>query len=307
MTDYPDLDTPVDVIMTTIGEVIESEPDGPGSLVNTYVARSPEVTISPHERFSADLERMTNGYLPGSLGGKLPDPLYVFSTGSNPDRPLEFAKLFWAKGLFVVSTRVKKILESLTIKSSEFYPVSMVYSNKGVNSEDYRGGPIVAGSHWLWWCYATYDLVDVANTRARITRLSEPDQAQVGQPIIDFHHIGRDPRGPPITVALNSAPYDESAAFSVLGWAGANLVLSPAFVDAFMKAGLLRPDGSVLISPTPLDGVRAAQVNAAFQRKLIPYKPPLRVFGTNILAADQYDPPFYSVRDSLFSLPVQDI
>lgn len=124
--------------------------------------------------------------------------------------------------------------------------------------------------------------------------------------MVQFHHIGRARNGPPNQVALKRVPYEESAAFTILGWPSAPMIVSPAFGKAFTDAGLIDPDGPVLIGVLPLDGPRYAKVNIDFRKKLISRKPPLRVFGTDIIAADSHDPPFHSSRSPYFPLSPQD-
>lgn len=306
MSKQTDLTPPIDVLMTTQGQNISDEPDGPGSLVMHHLSRVSECPVPQDMQFQAEMEMLTRGDMPGSLQGKLPNLLYVFSRGRNPDKPLEMAKVGYTKSLFVVSNRVKIVLETLTLKNSEFYPVSMVYSNKGVNSEDWGGGPVIAGTHWLWWCYATFDLVDVENTEAILTPMAEPNRALPGNPSVQFHHIGRVRNGPPPKVALKNAPYEESAAFTILGWPSAPMIVSPAFGEAFADAGLIDPAGPISIGVLPLDGPRYAKVNVDFQKKLIARKPLLRVFGTDIVAADRHEPPFHSSRSPNFPLPSQE-
>lgn len=303
MSEQSDLRIPIDVLMTTQGQRICDDPDGPGSLVMHYLSRVPEYPAPQNMQFQAELEVLTLGEMPGSLQGKIPEPLYVFSRGSKPEKPLEMARVGYTSSLFVVSDRVKCILDTLPIKNSEFFPVSMVYSTKAVNSEDWGGGPVVAGTHWLWWCYATFDLVDVANTEAVLTPLAEPNRAQPEAPIVQFHHIGKAQNKLPVKVALQRAPYIESAAFTILGWRTSGMIVSPNFVKAFTEANLIDPDGPILIGALPLDGPRHAKVSIDFRKKLIPCKPPLRVFGTEILAADSHDPPFHSSRSPYFPFP----
>lgn len=307
MSAQMDLDSPIDVLMTTRGQFPSDDPDGPSSLVDAYLSRVPEYPAPRDQQFQAELEVLTLSYIPGSLKGKIPDPLYVFSRGKTPDNPLEMAKVHYTKSLFVVSTKIKEVLETLPLKNSEFYPVSMVYSAKGVNSEDYGGGPVVAGTHWLWWCYSTLDLIDPERTEAALTPMAEPNKALDGSPMVSFHHVGKVQHKFPIKAALKSVPYDECAAFTILGWAAADMIISPAFVKAFTKAGLIDPEGPVRVGVLPLDAPRYAKVNDEFRRGLIPRKPVLRVFGTNILAVDSEDPPFHASRSSYFPVPARNI
>ena len=301
-----DLDTPIDVLITTAGQKIDGDDThGPGSLVATYLSRVPEYPAPKEMQFQVDLERLTFGHMPGSLQGEIPDPLYVYTRGENPNRPLDMAKVHYTKSLFVVSNKVKSILESLRIKNSEFYPVSMVYSTKGINSDDWGGGAVVAGTHWLWWCFATFDLVDIANTEAVLTPQSEPNRALPDAPIVSFHHLGKARNGPQIRVSLQSVPYEHSAAFTILGWSSTDLIVSPAFVSAFTEKGLVDPDGPINFGPLPLDRSRYAQVEVDFSKNIIPRKPPLRIFGTSILVADRHDPPFHARRSPYFPLSGQ--
>lgn len=305
MSAQMDLDRPIDVLMTTRGQFISEDPDGPGSLVDAYLARVPEYPAPREQQFQAELELLTLGYMPGSLKGKIPNPLYVFSRGRTPEKPLEIAKVHYTSSLFVVSDRVKKILETLPLKNSEFYPVSMVYSTKGVDSDNCGGGPVVAGTHWLWWCFATLDLVDTERSEASLTPMSEPNKALAGSPLMSFYHLGKIQHKFPVKAVLKRAPYNECAAFTILGWAAAGMVISPAFAKAFTEAGLVDPEGPLRIGVLPLDGPRYAKSNEDFRKGLISRKPPLRIYGTDILAADSEDPPFHASRSPYFHLPIQ--
>lgn len=300
-----DLFTPLDVLMTTRGQMPSDDPEGPGSLVAAEIARVLDVPAPEGMRFMGELEQLKLGDMPASLRGRLPDPLYVFSHGRSPEQPLHLALLHQGShALYVVSDRVKAILEGLPFRHSEFFPVSMVYSAHPTTSEHFGGGPVVAGTHWLWWCYATYDLVDVANTEAILTPLATPDQTRPGAPKIAYHHVGTRLNGPKPRVTLTHLPYAESAAFSILGWPNAGLTLSPALVRALTEANLVDPDGPILIWPHPLDGPRFDRLTSTSSR--YPRKPPLRIAGTDILAADRHDPPFHARRPSFFPRPPQD-
>jgi len=302
MSAQMDLDSPVDVLMTTRGQFASDDPDGPGSFVDAYLSRVPEYPAPRNQQFQAELEVLTLGYMPGSLKGKVPDQIYVFSRGKTPDNPLEMSKVHYTKSLFVVSDKVKRVLETLSIRNSEFYPVSMVYSVKGVNSEDYGGGPVVAGTHWLWWCYSTLDLIDSERTEAALTPMMEPNRALDSSPMVSFHHVGKVQHKLPIKAALKRVPYDECAAFTILGWAAADMIISPALARAFTEAGLIDPEGPVRIGVLPPDGLQYAKINEDFRKGLIHRKPPLRVFGTDIIAADSEDPPFHASRSPYFPL-----
>ncbi|MCW6532501.1 hypothetical protein NED98_19810 [Sphingomonas sp. MMSM20] len=304
MSAQMDLDSPIDVLMTTRGQSPCDDPNGPGSLAAAYLARVPEYPAPREQQFQAELEMLTRGYMPGSLTGKIPNPVYVFSRGKTPDNPLEMAKIHYTKSLFVVSNRVKKVLETIPLMNSEFYPVSMVYSTKGVNSEDYGGGPVVAGTHWMWWSFATFDLVDVSNTDAVLTPLVEENHALPDKPMARFYHVGGELNGK-IKVALKDAPYLQSAAFTILGWPRADMVVSPEFVKAFTEAGLVDPDGPIPIGVLPLDETRYPRLDIEFRKGLIPRKPLLRIFGTNIFAIDRHDPPFHASRSPYFPLPAK--
>lgn len=305
MTDMPDLDTPIDVLMWTRGQGASDEPNGPVGIAGSYLSRVPDVPSPPDMLFGEELQSLLVGEMPGSLRGRIPHELYVFSLGGNPDAPLDMAQLHFKRSMFVVSDRVKRVLETLTIRNSEFYPVSMVYSNKGNTSEDWGGGPVTHGTHWLWWCYATYDLIDVTHSQAVLHPKTQPNRALPGEPSVSYHKVGQEFRGPQPNVALKSIPYAESAAFMILGWPHAGMIVSPDFVEAFTRAGLIRPDGPVLINFTPLNGPRFDANEIAFDERGAPRKAPLRIFGTDILAADRYDPPFYSRRSHLHPLPVR--
>lgn len=300
-----DLFTPLDVLLTTRGQMPDDDPDGPGSLVAAEIARVPDVPAPEGMRFMGELERLKLGDLPGSLRGRLPDPLYVFSRGRAPERPLHLALLHESgQPLWVVSDRVKTVLAGLPLRHSEFFPVTMVYSAHAPTSERFGGGAVIAGTHWLWWCYATYALVDVAHTEAMLTPMTAPDQTRPGRPHTAYHHVGTARNGPKPRVALTHLPYGESAAFTILGWPNAGLVLSPALARALADAGLVDPDGPILIRPHPLDGPRfdrLVSVSSSYPRK-----PPLRVAGTDILAADRHDLPFHARRSPLYPRAPQD-
>ncbi len=302
MTNSFDQDSPIDALMTTRGQRIGDDRDGFGSLVMNRLWLAPDYPASSDQRFEDQLEVLTLGAMPGSLKGRMPEELYVFSRGNTPDKPLDMAQFSYTKSLFVVSNKIKQIIQGLPIKNSEFYPVSMVYSNKGADPDVWGGGQVVSNTHWLWWCYAVYDLVDVECTQALLTPQTEPNRAISKDPLVDFHHIGRRRSSPPITVGLKYVPYEESAAFRILGWSSADMIVSPAFVNALTASGLVYPDGPILISALPLDGPRYAKIKVDFSKKLIPLKPPLRIFGTNIITADYNDLPFVSRRSPLFPI-----
>lgn len=303
MNSAMDLIEPIDVLMAIRGQIDSDDPDGPGSLVMDQISRVPDFPPPSGMRFESELAQLTFGDMPGSLRGKMPDPLYVFSHGRNPDRPLDFAEFSISKSLYVVSTRVKHVLETLSLQNSEFYPVVMVYSDKEINSEDWGGGPVVADTHWLWWCFAVLDLVDAARTEAVFTPLAEPNRAAAGHPIVEYQHVGPLSRNQLARVVLKRAPYDACPVFKILGWSMVDTIVSPDLVSAFSAASLIDPDGPISIHPLPLDRSRYSKINVEYQYKRISSKPRLRIFGTHMTAADEYDPPFYARRSPLFPLP----
>lgn len=230
--------------------------------------------------------------MPGSLQGVLPDDLYVFANGSDPQQPIRFGRLGWGSKCYVVTDRFKSVVERMPGARSEFYPVSVVYRGLA-DSDELGGGDVVRGSHWIWYCYAVHDIIDVPASHATFQRTSQPRLDVPGYPEVAFDVVGGYPADGPPSIVLRATPYGEDAAFHILGWSSRTPFMAPDLVRALYYG---EPDvraSSPLFAAVILDKRRAYAARVAVEAGKLAAMPPFRVLGTDWIIASDHAEPFY--------------
>lgn len=230
-------------------------------------------------------------YMPGSLQGVLPDDLYVFAIGSDPQQPIRFGRLGWGSKCYVVTDHFKSVVERMPGARSEFYPISVVY--RGVaDSDELGGGDVIRGSHWIWYCYAIHDIIDVPASHATFQRTSAPRLDMPGHLEVAFDVVGAEPADGP-SIVLRATPYDEDAAFHILGWSSRAPFMAPDLVRALHYG---EPDiraSSPRFASVILDKRRAYAARLAVKTGELAAMPPFRVLGTDWIIAGEHAQPFY--------------
>lgn len=285
-----DLGAPLDVLVRLLRS-IPSE-----SIDSDHLGTAPDQPLMGEEGLMPRLnDAAATPIFPGSISGLLPEEVYVFARGTDPSQPIRMGQVGWGKKCHVITDRFKHLLEALPGRRSEFYPVSVVYRDPHETAE-LGGGEVVRDRHWLWFCYAIHDLVDVPASRAVFRSASGIRLDLPTCPRVDYQIVGNMSWDGPPSLVLRGVPYQQDAAFHVLGLSSSTPFVSPDLVRALQRERETYPADMPKIVPAVLDRLRASQADMAVDAGTLASKPPLRIVGTDWIIRDGYDPPFYPER-----------
>jgi hypothetical protein len=281
------LDAPLDILITAVPSL------GTESIDPHHLGTAADKPDTGRGSLMEALDAVVSApAMPGSLHGLLPDDLYVFAIGSDPQQPIRFGDLGWGYKCHVVTDRFKSVVEQMPGARSEFYPVSVVYRGLA-DSDELGGGDVVRGSHWIWYCYAVHDIIDVPASHAIFQRTSQPRLDVAGHPEVAFDVVGADPADGLTSIVLRATPYDEDAAFHILGWWSRAPFMAPDLVGALYYG---EPDvraSSPRFASVILDKRRAYAARLAVKAGELTAMPPFRVLSTDWTIAGDDAQPFY--------------
>ena len=284
------LDAPLDVLVKMVPSFGEETIDA--DLLSTQA----DDPVAANGRLLREFNATVSApVMPGSLHGVLPVDLYVFAHGSDPRKPIRLGRLGWGSTCHVVTEPLKHILERMPGRRSEFYPVSVVYRDPD-GAKLVGGGAVVRGLHWIWYCYAVHDLIDVPASRAVFETTSDRRLDVAGHPEVTYDVVQISPIHGLPSLVLRDIPYQEDAAFHVLGWWSRSPFVSPELIQLLHDASSSHPDMIPQLAPTILDAQRAYLSRSAVEAGKLAHKPPLRIAGTNWTMRDEYDLPFFPHR-----------
>jgi hypothetical protein len=254
----------------------------PASLATTISAnhafsKTPE-PFEPADRIK--MAEITFSNYRKSIARELPQDFYAFATVTAESKIAPLTALDY-EGFWIIDSRFKAILDLSMIYNSECYPIHIVLRSKRSRStEMYGGGDVVSGKYWLWHFYDLLPIVDFDRTDADIGE-RDPANNRGSRPLKYIDKLR--------TLALTGAPYAHRDVFGLdlsLRGTNRNIFVSPAFRDRLFNAGLLYPDDNIALLPFVLEEERWLECERA--RSPISY----RVFGTDILAPGDRQPPF---------------
>ncbi|MFB0872350.1 MULTISPECIES: hypothetical protein [unclassified Sphingobium] len=232
----------------------------------------------------------------GSIAHLMPDKVYAYTTVGQAEDVPELGALSTLYGAFIVGPRMKKVIDAFDIPKSELFPVGMVLRDcdvrdrpHGDDPERLGGGAVVEGQHWLWHIYNRYDLVDWEKSEKKPYWVEDPRGDLPGSPMQRFSYVNNKEKS-----SLRALPYQESAAFQLLG--NRFVFISPEFAHAMDKAGVLWSlsggrYASALIGFYFLDKPRYIACRIARRQKQIVTMPKINIAGTDIAVTNIHDPP----------------
>lgn len=240
---------------------------------------------------------LSNQLAHGSIAHLIPKDLYGFTSVATEEDIPEFCDLATFYGAFLIGSRMKSVIDSFSIPNSEIFPIEMVLRSRDVREnflgddfQNFGGGPVVHGKHWLWNTYNYLDLVDWNKSTQKPYWVEGVRSDLAGAPPQTFSLVSNKD-----ALSLRLPDYAANPVFRILG--SSVTFISPGFAHALAKAGLIRNSSmkrhaTIVISPYLLDRPRHTACLIARRQNPEINMPPIRIVGTKII--EEYSSAMFS-------------
>lgn len=233
----------------------------------------------------------------GPISHLLPASLFAFTSVADEKDIPEFCDLTTLYGAFIIGYRMKTVVDTFSIPNSETWPVEMVLRSRdgrenfpGDDFDNFGGGPVVHGKHWLWNTCNYLDLVDWNKSTQKPYWIEGVRSDLAGAPLQTFSLMSNKD-----TLSLRLPDYAANPVFRILG-SGVTFI-SPDFARALAEAGIVRNGSTeryatIVIRPYLLDRPRHTACLIARRQNPKVDMPPIRILGTTLI--EEYSSAMFS-------------